>query len=266
MPIAADSVSAPATSPAAVPGVVIEQQRDPVRDEQPAIATIAASAACASPSLRSPRKNCGPVRKPIANRNSRKKHCLTCVRHRDAELAHDHAGEQRPGHGAELETAERDLAEQVAEAEHEEESDLGMGTQQVLQPGRHGLSSCACDGGRRRVEPAAEREVEVDALHEPLGLHAHERGSRAVHGELLLLDAAQVAGADVVANPRQLERLLILGRRAGEHLLAPAGGELGGERVLDLAERARADPAVVRDRLALLGGADPDLRLRARRR
>ena len=103
--------------------------------------------------------------------------------------------------------------------------------------------------------------MEVDPLHEPLGLHAHERGSRAVDGELLLPDATQIAGADVVANPRQLERPLILGRRSGEHLLAPAGRGLGGERVLDLGERAGADPAVIRDRLALLGRADPDLRL-----
>jgi hypothetical protein len=76
-----------------------------------------------------------------------------------------------------------------------------------------------------------------------------------VHGELLLPDATQIAGADVVANPRQLKRSLVLGRCPGEHLLTPAGRGLGGESVLDLCERPGADPAVVRDGLALLGGS-----------
>ena len=36
--------------------------------------------------------------------------------------------------------------------------------------------------------------MEVDPLHEPLGLHAHERGSRAVDGELLLPDGLTFSG------------------------------------------------------------------------
>ena len=50
-----------------------------------------------------------------------------------------HAGEQRSGHRAQLEPAERDLAEQVAEPEHEEERDLRVRTQHVVQP-RQGCS------------------------------------------------------------------------------------------------------------------------------
>src|SRR5687767_2790561 len=38
---------------------------------------ITERAACCKPSLRRPRKNCGPVLKPIENRNSRKNACLT---------------------------------------------------------------------------------------------------------------------------------------------------------------------------------------------
>ena len=87
-----------------------------------------------------------------------------------------------------------------------------------------------------------------------------------MHGDLLLLHGAQVAGADVVANLREVESFLIRRCREGQHLLAPAGGELGGERVLDLAERARADAAVIRNRLALLGGADLHLRSSGRGR
>jgi len=78
---------------------------------------MAASAACASPSLFRPRKNCGPVRKPMANRNSRKKHCLTSFGS-VTPSCRQALREQRTGHGAELEAAERDLAEQVAEPEH----------------------------------------------------------------------------------------------------------------------------------------------------
>ena len=46
---------------------------------------------------------------------------LDLVRQRDPELPHQHAREQRARHCAELEAAERDLAEQVAEPQHEEE-------------------------------------------------------------------------------------------------------------------------------------------------
>ena len=70
-----------------------------------------------------------------------------------------------------------------------------------------------------------------------------------MHGDLLLLHGAQVAGADSVANLRKIQGFLIRGCRAIQHLLAPAGIDLGGERVLDLAECTRADAAVVGNRL-----------------
>ena len=38
----------------------------------------------------------------------------------------------------------------------------------------------------RAFEATAEREVQVDALHEPLGLHAQQRDARSVERELLL--------------------------------------------------------------------------------
>ena len=198
--------------------VVAEEQRDDIGHDQARGGHDRGERRVREPVAAQPAKELRTRPEADREQEQQEEALLDLVRQRDAELAHEHSGEQRPGHGAELETAERDLAEQVAEAQYEEECDLGMGTQQVLQPGRHGLSSRARHGGRDGVEPAAEREVQVDALHEPLGLHAHERGARAVHGELLLLHGAQVAGADVVANLRELERLLVRGRRAREHL------------------------------------------------
>ncbi len=64
-----------------------------------------------------------------------------------AELADEHAREQRSGHRAELEAAEGDLSEQVAEAENEEERDLGMSMQQIPCERRRGHSPVRATAG-----------------------------------------------------------------------------------------------------------------------
>ena len=61
------------------------------------------------------------------------------VRQRYAELPDQHAREQRARHGAELEAAERYLAEQVTKTEHQEERDLRVRLQDPLQPGHDSL-------------------------------------------------------------------------------------------------------------------------------
>ena len=73
-----------------------------------------------------PRKNCGPVLKPIENRNSRKKRLLDLVRHVNAQLTDRDAGEERAGDGAERKPSQLQLSQQVAEAEHQEERDFRM--------------------------------------------------------------------------------------------------------------------------------------------
>ena len=66
---------------------------------------------------------------------------LDLVRQRDPELPHQHAREQRARHCTELEAAKRDLAEQVAESEHQEERDLRVCLQHSLHCLEHGSTS-----------------------------------------------------------------------------------------------------------------------------
>ncbi len=63
--------------------------------------------------------------------------------------------------------------------------------------GRQGLR-------RRQDKAAAEREVEVDALHALFGLHAEQRRAVGDERDLPLFDGAQVAAADLVARARQM--------------------------------------------------------------
>ena len=58
------------------------------------------------------------------------------------------------------------------------------------------------------VEPAAEGEIEIDALHELLALHAEERRARAIQRDLLLLHCAQIARAHPVPHVGKLQRAL----------------------------------------------------------
>ena len=83
----------------------------------------------------------------------------------------------------------------------------------------------------------------------------------AYSGELLLLHRAQVARADAVAHVGELQRALVLGDRLPQDRLALVQREAGRQRVLHLAERARADAPVLGHRLLLLRRADLDLRL-----
>ena len=88
-----------------------------------------------------------------------------------------------------------------------------------------------------------------------------QRHLRGVQRKALLEHAAQVAGADAVADARELHRPLVLRDGLPQDRLARVEREAGGEGVLHLAERARADPAVLRHRLLLLRRADLDLAL-----
>src|SRR5688500_11692730 len=110
-------------------------------------------------------------------------------------------------------------------------------------------------------EASAEREVQVDALHEALGLYAQQRGARGVQRQALLLHRAQVAGADAEAHVRKLERARVAGHRLAQDDLTPVQRKGAGQRIFDLAEGARADARILRKRLLLLRGADLDLRL-----
>src|SRR5512144_1783990 len=57
-------------------------------------------------------------------------------------------------------------------------------------------------GHHRRLgrEAAAEREMQIHALHAPLALHSEQIHPRGLVRELLLLDLAQVTGADAIAR------------------------------------------------------------------
>ena len=68
---------APGDEPGRRARVVAEGERNDIGNDEPDGGHDRGERRVRKPSLRSPRKNCGPVRKPIANRNSRKKHCLT---------------------------------------------------------------------------------------------------------------------------------------------------------------------------------------------
>ena len=56
------------------------------------------------------------------------------------------------------------------------------------------------------VEAAAERKVQVHALHAPFALHAKQRCSRRVQRNALLQDGAQIARSDIEAHLRQFHR------------------------------------------------------------
>ena len=101
--------------------------------------------------------------------------------------------------------------------------------------------------------------MQVDALHALFGLHAKKPGLGRVQRELPLRHESQVGAADLELGPHDVERALTVGERLREDLLALAGGDLRGEGILDLAERAQADRRVRCDCLLLLGGSDFDL-------
>src|SRR5690242_9940908 len=74
------------------------------------------------------------------------------------------------------------------------------------------------------LEAPAQGEVEVHALHEPLRLHAKERGARRGKGQALLLHGALVAGADPVALLREVERARVFRDRLPQDGLAVLQG------------------------------------------
>ncbi len=164
-------------------------------------------------------KNCGPVRKPIANRNSRKKHCLTSSGSVMPSWPTSTPASKVPVTAPSVNPPSEILPEEIAEAQNQKRMRSRDALSQRLRPAtRHGPMSALCHGGRVGVEAAAEREMQVDALHEALGLHAHEGGARSVHRDLLLLHGAQVARAHVVANLRKVQSFLICRCRADSAL------------------------------------------------
>ena len=113
----------------------------------------------------------------------------------------------------------------------------------------------------RLLEAAAEREVEIHALHALLGLHADERGLGGAQRELALLDEPEIGASHLEAGLHDAERLLIVGERLYEDPLAVARGYLRCQCAFDLSEGAQSDRGVLGDRLFLLGRPDLDLRL-----
>ena len=64
-----------------------------------------------------------------------------------------------------------------------------------------------------RFEAAAEREMEVDALHPLFGLDADERRARRIEGELPLVDEAKIGAADLELRLHDIEGALAVGER-----------------------------------------------------
>src|SRR6187399_1793563 len=84
---------------------------------------------------------------------------------------------------------------------------------------------------------------------------------RRVERDALLQHAAQVARADAEADLREVETACVDVDGARQDRLALDGRECRGQRVLDVAEGARADASVLGDGDLLLGRADLDIRL-----
>ena len=116
-------------------------------------------------------------------------------------------------------------------------------------------------GGGRELEAAAEREVEIHALHALLGLHPDQRGARGAQRQLPLLDEPEIGAPDLELGLHHGQRLLIVGERLRQDLLALARGDLGGQRAFHFAKGAQSHRGILGDRLFLLGGANLDLRL-----
>src|SRR5215831_18820040 len=111
------------------------------------------------------------------------------------------------------------------------------------------------------VEASPEREMQIDALYQPLRLHSQQRDPCRIERELLLLHSAQIDRADAEADIRKLERTRVLSHCASKDFLALRRGEACGKRAFDLSEYALADLAVFGDCRLLLGGAHVHLGL-----
>ena len=114
----------------------------------------------------------------------------------------------------------------------------------------------------RRREAAAQRQVQIHALHPLLGLHRISADSRARTRSCALGDEAQVGAADLELRLHDLERATVVGERLRQDPLAFARGESPPtSAALDLAEGAETDDRVVGNGQLLFRGADLDLRL-----
>ncbi|MCU0990696.1 MAG: hypothetical protein MUE63_14230 [Xanthomonadales bacterium] len=71
---------------------------------------------------------------PDGEQEQQEETLLDRIRQTDAELAHQHAGEQGAGDRTQLERAECDLAEQIAQPEHQEKGDLRVLAQRFEEP------------------------------------------------------------------------------------------------------------------------------------
>jgi len=63
---------------------------------------------------------------------------------------------------------------------------------------------------RLRLEAAAERQVEVDALHALVGLYPDERGLRRIQRQLPLVHEPEIRAADLELGLDHLQRALIV--------------------------------------------------------
>ena len=75
------------------------------------------------------------------------------------------------------------------------------------------------------IEVAAQRKVQVHALHAPVALYAKQRCSRRVERDALLQDSAQIARSDIEAHLRQLHRTGVACDGTRKNDLALVGSE-----------------------------------------
>ena len=103
--------------------------------------------------------------------------------------------------------------------------------------------------------------MEVHALHPLFGLDPDERGACRDQSQLPLLDEPEIGAPDLELGLDHGERLLTVGERLRQDLLALARGDLGGQCAFDFAKGAQAHHCILGDRLFLLGCPNLDLRL-----
>ena len=134
---------------------------------------------------------------------------------------------------------------------------------QMTPTQRRRVATGAARGGRlwRELEAAAERKVEIHALDALLGLHPDERGARGVQRKLPLLDEPEIGAPHLELGLHDGERLLIVGERLRQDLLALARGDLGCQCAFHFSKGAHSHRGILGDRLFLLGRPNLDLRL-----
>ena len=148
-----------------------------------------------------PTEELRPGPKPDREQEQQEEGLLDLPRHLHAELTDHHSGQERAGHGAEREAPQLDLAEQVADPEHEKERDLGMLAQNAVKAStspplllrrrrtltRPGRRSVPFRAGRTpaRIRNAVAEHRAPRRAHPPAGRRCRGRGSSVEIGEQL---------------------------------------------------------------------------------